>query len=81
MYIAIKETEVNVRNPYYSLQCRRIEPEFVKETKRDYKELEHAYAETVSKLEAEGYRIFKIAHEVRTSVVTSLHVVDVTEPA
>ena len=81
MYIAIKETEVSVPNPYYSTQCRHLEPEYVKEIKRDYIELEHAYAVIISKLEDEGYRIFKIAHEVRTSVTTSMHVVDIIEPA
>lgn len=81
MYIAIKQTEVSVPNPYYSTEYRHLEPEYVIEIKRDYVQLEHAYAEIISKLEAEGYRIFKIVHEVRTSVVTSLHVVDITEPA
>lgn len=68
MYIAVKSTDLEVANPYYSSNNSRIEPRLIRDTKKDYKIV--VDEKDLPGLYEDGYTLYKLSHEVKISKET-----------
>lgn len=73
MYIAVKSTDVQVMNPYYSSWNRNIEPKTVTETEKDYvifsKDSEVAHYKKL------GFTVYILAEEVDVEEIVTTKII------
>ena len=76
MYIAVKIAYQDLPNPYYSHQNRSMEPETINAAVKDYLILREG-SDLLPVVLKDGYRVYKIASEIRLQVVESVTTVEV----
>lgn len=76
MYIATKLSYRYVPNPYFSEQCRRLEPETIEERVKDYVILP-GDTQQIPAMIAKGYKVYKIASEVCVETVSSVYLKEI----
>lgn len=72
MYIAVKSTEIEVANPYYSAGNVNIEPKRIAETVKDY--VVFTSTNDVVYYKNQGYTVYTLSEEVdvRQTVTTKI---------